>query len=147
MKAGLAAVAALAFATTLVPAHAEEATGSAFVEHRLALQLSDADPAKQAIVLSVANNVLKVYGPDKLALEVVAFGPGISLLRDDSPNAAKVRSLVAQGVRFDACMNTVETIERETGKSFPLSAGAHKVDAGVAQLLELAEHGFTIVRP
>lgn len=147
MRAGLAALAALAFATPLGPACAEEATRSAFVEHRLALQLSDADPAKQAIVLSVANNVLKVYGPDKLAIEVVAFGPGISLLRDDSPNAAKVRSLVAQGVRFDACMNTVETIERETGRPFPLSAEAHKVDAGVAQLLELAEHGFTIVRP
>jgi intracellular sulfur oxidation DsrE/DsrF family protein len=145
VRNGLAA--ALVFATIAVPAYADDASGSAFVEHRLALQLSDADPAKQAIVLSVANNMLKVYGPDKLALEVVAFGPGITLLRDDNPNGAKIRSLVAQGVRFDACMNTVETIERETGKTFPLSAEAHKVEAGVAQLLQLAEHGYTVVRP
>ena len=29
---------------------------------------------------------------------------------------AEVDSLVSQGVQFDVCMNTVETIERETGK-------------------------------
>lgn len=119
----------------------------AFVEHRLALQLSDADQAKQGLVLSVSANLLKVYGPDKLAIEIVAFGPGIALLREGNPNAAKIRSLVSQGVRFDACMNTVATIERDTGKPYPLSPEARKVEAGVAQLLTLTEHGYTIVRP
>lgn len=120
---------------------------SAFVEHRLALQLSDRDPAKQAMVLSVAYNLLKVYGPDKLAIDVVAFGPGVALLRADSPNAARVHSLMSQGVRFDICMNTVETIERETGAPFPITPDAHRVEAGVAQILTLAEHGYTLVRP
>ncbi len=141
-----------ALALLAAPAHAQTQTSgtqgeAAFVEHRLALQLSDADEAKQAIVLSNAFNLLKVYGPDKLALEVVAFGPGIALLRDGNPNAARIRSLVTQGVRFDACMNTVETIERETGKPYPLSPEARKVEAGVAQLLTLSEHGYTLVRP
>ena len=55
---------------------------------------------------------MKLYGPDKIAIEVVAFGPGIDLLRADSPNRAAVDSLISQGVRFDVCMNTVDTIER-----------------------------------
>jgi intracellular sulfur oxidation DsrE/DsrF family protein len=120
---------------------------AAFVEHRLTLQLSDAGDAKQSFVLNVAFNVLKSYGPDKVAIDVVAFGPGIDLLRDGNANAARIRSLVAQGVRFDACMNTVETIERETGKPYPLSPDARKVDAGVVQIMTLAEHGYTTVRP
>ena len=119
----------------------------AFVEHRLTLQISDAGEAKQSAVLNVAFNVLKSIGPDKVAIDVVAFGPGIDLLRDGNPNAARIRSLVAQGVRFDACMNTVETIERDTGKPYPLTAEAQKVEAGVVRIMTLAEHGYTTVRP
>lgn len=118
-----------------------------FVAHRVALQISDSDPARQSVLLNVAFNVLKSFGPDKVAIEVVAFGPGIVLLRDGNPNDARIRSLVAQGVRFDACMNTIETIERETGKPFPLNSVARRVEAGVPQLILLAEHGYTVIRP
>ena len=119
----------------------------AFVEHRLTLQISDAGEAKQSAVLNVAFNVLKSIGPDKVAIDVVAFGPGIDLLRDGNPNASRIRSLAAQGVRFDACMNTVETIERDTGKPYPLTAEAQKVEAGIVRIITLAEHGYTTVRP
>ena len=126
----------------------ESAQGEpAFVEHRLTLQLSDPGPDKQSQVLSVAFNVLKVYGPDKVAIDVVALGPGIDLLREGNPNAERIHSLVAQGVRFDACMNTVTTIERDTGKSYPLNPLAQRVEAGVVRIMNLAEHGYTTVRP
>lgn len=118
-----------------------------FAEHRLALQLSDRDPHKQALVLSVANNLLAVYGPDKIAIEVVAFGPGIDLLKVDSVNRARVDSLIAQGVKFDVCLNTVDTIERETGKRPPLNPKATPVQVGVEQILTLVENGYTLVRP
>jgi uncharacterized protein len=118
-----------------------------FAEHHLALQLSDDDAKKQALVISVAYNLLKFYGPDKIAIEVVTFGPGIALLRADSPNRKLVDSLVAQGVRFDVCMNTVKTIERETGHRVPLNPNAKPVEAGVAQILALTEKGYTLVRP
>lgn len=120
---------------------------SPFVEHRLALQLSDRTPEKQALVLSVANMMLKQYGVDKVAIDVVAFGPGIDLLRADSPNRVRVDSLVSQGVHFDICMNTVETVERETGKKVPINPNAHRVAAAVARILFLTAHGYTLVRP
>jgi intracellular sulfur oxidation DsrE/DsrF family protein len=118
-----------------------------FAAHHIALQLSDREASKRALVISVANNLLKAYGPDNIAIEVVAFGPGIDMLRADSPDRVAVDSLVAQGVRFDICLNTVETVERETGRKVPVNPHAHGVVAGVAQLLLLAEHGYTIVRP
>jgi uncharacterized protein len=120
---------------------------SPFVAHRLTLQLSDRAPDKQALVLSVANEMLKQYGMDKIAIDVVAFGPGIDLLRADSPNRARVDSLASAGVRFDICMNTVNTVERETGKRVPINPRAHKVAAAVARILFLTEHGYTLVRP
>ena len=54
--------------------------------HRLALQLSDNDPKKEGLIISIANNLLKAYDPDKIAIEVVTFGPGIDLLRPENPN-------------------------------------------------------------
>jgi len=112
-----------------------------FAEHRIALQLSDNDPKKQSLVISVAYNLLKAYDPDKVAIEVVTFGPGIDLLRK------LVESLVAQGVRFDVCLNTVDTIERDTGKRPDIIPVATPVQVGVGQILSLTENGYTLVRP
>src|SRR5215471_247215 len=118
-----------------------------FAEHKIVLQLSDDDPRKQALLISVANNLLKFYDPDKVAIEVVAFGPGIDLLRSQNPSRKQVESLIAQGVRFDVCLNTVDTIERETGKRPEIVPGATPVQVGVGQILLLTESGYTLVRP
>jgi intracellular sulfur oxidation DsrE/DsrF family protein len=118
-----------------------------FAEHKIVLQLSDNDPKRQALVISVAYNLLKFYEPDKVAVEVVAFGPGIDLLRTDNANRKLVESLIAQGVRFDVCLNTVDTVERDTGKRPEIIAGATPVQVGVGQILLLTENGYTLVRP
>jgi intracellular sulfur oxidation DsrE/DsrF family protein len=118
-----------------------------FAEHHLVIQLSDREPAKQALALSVPYNLLKFYDPDKISIVVVAFGSGIDLLRANSPNRTRVDSLISQGVEFDVCMNTVDTIERETGKKVDLNPKAVKVQVGVGRILELAEKGYTLVRP
>lgn len=117
-----------------------------FAEHHIVLQLSDRARDKQLLVLSVANNLLRAYDPDKIAIEVVAFGPGIDLLRKESPNRARVDSLISQGVQFDICMNTVDTLERE-GRHVNINPKAVRVQVGVGRILELAEKGYTIVRP
>ena len=118
-----------------------------FAEHRLALQLSDNDPKKEGLIISIANNLLKAYDPDKIAIEVVAFGPGIDLLRPENANRQRVESLIAQGVKFDVCLNTVDAIERETGKRPDYIPAATPVQVGVGQILSLTENGYTLVRP
>ena len=130
-------------------AHAQQAPlqDKPFAEHRIVLQLSDNDPKKQGLVISVANNLMKFYDPDKVAVEIVAFGPGIELLRPDNPNRKLVESLVAQGARVDICLNTVDTLERDTGKRPDYIAAATPVQVGVAQILLLTENGYTLVRP
>lgn len=148
---GLAGTLLLAIVMLSYPAVAQTApappSDKPFAEHHLALQLSDGDPKKEALVISVAYNLIKLYGPDKVDIEVVAFGPGIDLLKADNPSRSFVDSLVTQGVRFDICGNTLDTIARETGKRPAVNPNAVEVEAGVAQLLSLAEKGYTIVRP
>lgn len=144
---GLAALAAVVPRVAVSAAEATTAAEQPFAEHHLALQLSDAGPEKEALVISVANNLLKFYGPDRIAIEVVTFGPGVHLLEANSPKREYIDSLVAQGVRFDICMNTIETITRQIGKAPELNPKAVPVEAGVAQILALVEKGYTLVRP
>jgi hypothetical protein len=129
---------AAALATMAVPvARAQQVPlqDKPFAEHKIVLQLS------------VANNLLKFYDPDKVAIEVVAFGPGIDLLRPDNANRKMIESLVAQSVRFDICLNTVDTMERDSGKRPEFIPQATPVQVGVGQILFLTENGYTLVRP
>ena len=146
LRASSAALLTAAFAAT---AGAQQAPlqDKPFADHKIVLQLSDNDPRKQGLVLSVASNLMKFYDPDKIAIEIVTFGPGIDLLRSENPNRRMVESLVAQGARFDVCLNTVDTLERETGKRPDVIAAATPVQVGVAQILLLTENGYTLVRP
>jgi intracellular sulfur oxidation DsrE/DsrF family protein len=118
-----------------------------FAEHKIVLQLSDDDPKREGLVISVAYNLLKLYDPDKIAIEVVTFGRGIDLLRPRNANRKLIDSLIAQGVRFDVCLTTLDTIERDTGKRPKIIAAATPVRYGVGQILLLTENGYTLVRP
>ena len=129
----------------LSPAHAE-------AKHRLALQISDNDPAKMNAVLNVAANVSKYYSDkgDEVEIEIVAFNAGLNMLRaDKSPVLPRLKSF-KQGmpnVAFMACQNTLDAMARNEGKEPPLVDNAERVPAGVVTLIELQEKGWTIVRP
>ncbi len=142
-----ASIAALLLIPSLAPAQQVPLQDKPFAEHKIVLQLSENDPKKQGLVISVASNLMKHYDPDKVAIEVVAFGPGIDLLKPDNPNRKAVESLVAQGVRVDICLNTVDTLEREVGKRPEFLSVATPVQVGVAQILFLTENGYTLVTP
>jgi intracellular sulfur oxidation DsrE/DsrF family protein len=147
IRAMIAALLMITAAPILRAQQAPPLQDKPFAEHKIVLQLSDNDAKKQALVISVAYNLLKAYDPDKVAIEVVAFGPGIDLLRTESSNRKLVESLIAQGVRFDVCLNTVDTVERETGKRPEIIPAATPVQVGVGQILHLTENGYTLVRP
>ena len=77
----LAAVCALTALAVIPPLPAAAAENNAlaekpFADHHLVLQLSDDDAKKQSLVISVAYNLLKFYGPDRIAIEVVSLRAG-----------------------------------------------------------------------
>lgn len=114
---------------------------------QIALQISDGTPEKQELVLNVASNLLKAYGPDRVKIEVVAFGPGLRLLFADNANRHRVQSLAISGVRFSACENTMAGMTKLLGHPPTLSPEAQSVPAGVIRLVELNASGYVLVRP
>lgn len=116
-------------------------------EKKVVLQISDGTPEKQELVLNVANNLLKYYGPDKVKLEIVAFGPGLRLLFADNANNVRLQGLDASNVRFSACENTVATMTKQLGHAPVLTKQAVSVPAGVVRIMELTSQGYTLIRP
>ncbi len=63
--------------------------------HKLALQISDNDPAKMNAVLNVAANVSKYYSDkgEEVDIQIVAFNAGLNMLRaDKTPVAERLKS-------------------------------------------------------
>ena len=117
--------------------------------HKMVIQVDSADPALQNLALNNAVNLQKLRGMDDVAIEVVAYGPGLTMLLKNPKNklAARVNSLALQDISFSACGNTMAKMEKKTGKKLTLLAGAHKVTAGVGRILDLEEHGYAYLRP
>jgi len=115
--------------------------------HKLVIQVSSGDLDTQNMALNNAVNVQKELGIDNVIIEIVAYGPGLSMLTADSPVSKRVPSLAMQEMTFTACGNTMETIEKHSGKSVELVEGVTIVKAGVVRIMELQEQGYAYVRP
>lgn len=132
----------------LAGATTAQAEDKAFAEKKIVLQISDAIPEKQTLVLNVANNVLSHYGQDKVEIEVVAFGPGLKLLFADNANRGRIKSLAAAGVRFSACESTMKAMTKQNDGVAPsLLSEARLTPAGIPRIVDLEEQGYHNIRP
>jgi uncharacterized protein len=114
--------------------------------HRLILQVNSNEPAMMNLALNNASNVVqhcKDLG-EKVSIEVVTFGPGLHMLRDDtSPVKARIEALALSSpeISFKACGNTRENMSKvEEG---PLISEEKIVKSGVVRVMELQEQGWT----
>ena len=137
----------LLLSLTALPLQAANGEANPFAEQKVVLQISDPNPFKQTLVLNVAGNLVKHYGPDKVDIEIVAFGPGLRLLLDGNSNQSRMNGLTESGVRFAACENTLAKYTKLLGHSPKLVHQATPVSAGVVRILELTAQGYTLVKP
>ena len=118
-----------------------------FAEQKIVLQISDPNPFKQTLVLNVAGNILRHYGQDRVAIEIVAFGPGLRLLFAENANKGRIQSLVDSGVRFSACKNTIRNMGKKLGHPPKLNPNAVPVTAGVVRIVDLMDKGYKLIKP
>jgi intracellular sulfur oxidation DsrE/DsrF family protein len=119
--------------------------------HRLVLQVNTNDPAMMTLALNNATNVEQYYKNlgEKVEIEVVTFGPGLHMLRDDtSPVKDRIKAIdKSRSISFKACGNTQDNMHKAEHKDIPLVAEATLVKSGVVRVMELQEEGWTYVRP
>ena len=159
---GTALLAGLAFTFVAPPAKAQATKHSAVQApkppvadrkpHRLILQVNTNEPAMMNLALNNATNVAQYYQElgEKVEIEVVTFGPGLHMLRDDtSPVKARISTIALStpSISFKACGNTQGNMSKAENKEIALIPEAAVVKSGVVRVMELQEKGWTYVRP
>ena len=121
-------------------------------EHHLILQVNSNDPAAMNLALNNATNVTQYYQEigEPVKVEVVAYGPGLHMLRDDtSPVKARIETMAlsAPDVSFKACGVTQENMHKAENKDIAIIPQAQLVKSGVVHIMELEEKGWTYIKP
>jgi intracellular sulfur oxidation DsrE/DsrF family protein len=124
----------------------------AFAEHKVAIQVDEADPKVMNIALNNAQNIIKYYEEigEEVSVEIVTYGPGLNMLRSDtSPVRLRIEemSMMEQPIHFRACANTIAGMTRKQGKAPPLMEAAEVIPSGAVYLMELQGQGYAYLRP
>ncbi|MGE5170621.1 MAG: DsrE family protein [Rudaea sp.] len=135
-------LAMLAAGGTLIPAGA--AAQSTAAKNRLVVQVSDADPGKWNLALNNAKNVQNDLGAKNVDVEIVAYGPGIGMLKAKSVVGNRIAEALKAGVKVVACENTMHG--QKLTKADMLQ-GIDYAPAGVTEIMRRQQEGWAYLRP
>ena len=139
----LASACAAGFAADATPAAAAPADSAAPVRERAIFSVSDADPQKWSLTLGNIANAIDGLGAGAADIELVVYGPGIAMLKKDSPVAARIAAALKSGVHINACQNSMRGYELKTAD---LAPDVGQVPSGVVELIRREHAGYAYVR-
>lgn len=119
-------------------------TQAAAQRHKVVFQMSDPDPKKWNLALNNAKNVQQDLGGANVDVEIVAYGPGIGMIKLDSVVGNRVNEAMKAGVKVVACENTMHNMK--LGKADMLPSIGY-VPAGVVELMARQREGYAYIRP
>ncbi|MEO8923372.1 MAG: DsrE family protein [Caldimonas sp.] len=135
----------LAAAGAILPAaHAAAAAADGPTRNKVVFQMSDGDPSKWNLVLNNVRNFQTELPDDESDLEVVAYGPGIGMLKGDSPVAHRIAETLKNGVKVVACENTMRGMKLVYADMLPDIGYA---PAGVIEIVRKQQQGYAYIRP
>ena len=111
---------------------------------KVVLQVSDNDPGKWNLALNNAKNIQADLGAANVAIEIVAYGPGINMLKMDSAVGGRIGEALASGIKVEACENTMRNAK--LAKADMLDKIAY-VPSGVVELMQKQQQGWAYLRP
>jgi hypothetical protein len=139
--AAATAVAVFIIAAEIPDARAQAATAP---KNRVVMQVSDGEPAKWNLALNNARNLQSDLGAANVEIEIVAYGPGIGMLKRDSTVATRVDEALTSGVKIVACENTMRAQKLAQPDMLPAIG---YVGAGVVEIMQRQQQGWSYLRP
>lgn len=141
-RRALFSLGAVVLATTLMSTEAQ--AQAAPVKNRIVFQVSDNDPAKWGLTLNNVQNVQADLGAENVDQEIVVYGPGIAMLKADSPLAQRIAGALKNGVKVVACETTLKAQKLTYADMLP---NIGYVPAGVVELMQKQQQGYAYIRP
>jgi len=115
-------------------------------KERVLLQVSDADPKTWNQAMNVVGNLKRNYAKRGVEseIQVVAFGMGIQMLKDDAVVANRVRETMKGGAQMVACENSMGVFKLT--KDMMVDNISYS-ETGVIYIIEKQREGWSVVRP
>ena len=126
------------------PAVKRQSPAQQVKKHKVIFQVSDNDPVKWNLTLNNARNVQQDLGEKNVKIEIVAYGPGIGMLKMDSPVGTRIGEAMSTGVQIVACENTMSNQKLARDDMLPRIG---YVKAGVVELMQKQQLGWSYIRP
>jgi len=139
MALTLATITAAGTAAAQAPSAAPSAQ-----RNRVVIQVSDNDPGKWSLALNNAKNLQTDLGAANVDIEIVAYGPGLGMLKAESPVGSRVDEASLAGVKILACENTMKGQKLTTAD---MHANIGYVSAGVVEIMTRQQQGWAYIRP
>jgi intracellular sulfur oxidation DsrE/DsrF family protein len=112
--------------------------------NRVVIQVSDDDAVKWNLALNNAHHLQADLGAANVQIEIVAYGPGIGMLKIDSPVANRIAEAKDAGVKIFACENTMKGQKLIRDDMLP---NIGYVAAGVVEIMQRQQDGWAYLRP
>ena len=113
-------------------------------KQRVIFQVSDNDPRKWNLALNNILNVQEDLGKGNVEIELVAYGPGLPMLKLESEVSNRIADALARGVNVVACENTMLNTKVKREDMLP---NIGYVKAGVVELMVKQQQGYSYIRP
>ena len=133
----IAAGAALAAVALPAPAQAQAA------KNRALFQVTDNDPARWNLILNNIANLRDGVGSEGAEIELVAYGPGLLMLKADSPVKERVAEALKSGVHVNACQHTMHGMKLVPADMLPEIG---YVPSGVVEVMKKQQQGWAYIR-
>jgi len=116
-------------------------------EHKMVIQINSKNKLTHKMGLINAGNLKSQLGNNNVDVEVVIYGPGLSMVKVDSVFSKRIKALQSRGVEFSVCEGTLKAIAKKNGAEPELLEGMNRVRTGALRILELQEAGYSYLRP
>ena len=113
-------------------------------KQRVVIQVSDNDPQKWGLALNNARNVQQDLGKDNVQIEIVAYGPGLGMLKAESKVADRLAGALDNNIGLIACENTMTNTKVRRSEMYD---GIAYVKAGVTHIMKRQQEGWAYIRP
>jgi intracellular sulfur oxidation DsrE/DsrF family protein len=135
---------ALLGAAMMIGALALPAISQAADKSKIVIQVSDNDTTKWNLALNNAKNIQKDVGADNVVIEIVAFGPGVNMLKAESEVGNRINDAVDTGVQVNACQNTMRNFKLSKED---MNTKVGYVPSGVVEIMQRQQQGYAYLRP
>ena len=113
-------------------------------KERVVIQVSDGDSKRWNLAISTARTLQTEFGEDKIDVAIVAIGPGVNMLKEDSDVANRIENAISRKVFVMACGVSMKTLNISEDA---LVRHVFVVPSGAAEIIRRQRSGWTYLRP